>query len=237
MGRVHVDDDTCWPAFGGAANIDEITVSDRGFAGLTVRLLDPVARTWSLWWVNSRDGQIEPPPVTGCFTDGVGLFYCDQLWEGRPIRCRFTWSEITPTSARWDQAFSVDDGQTWENQLDHLVLAGDQGPRTAADPPGHSNSGKRPGELRRVEPCVGAVPRRAVRRGCLARRSDRAPSRGFTSASRIVDSRWRVSRNSSCPRAASSSPAGSAPRSWCRQSSSPHPGSGWRAWRGTPVRW
>ena len=34
---------TCWPAFGGAANIDEITVSDRGFAGLTVRLLDPVA--------------------------------------------------------------------------------------------------------------------------------------------------------------------------------------------------
>ena len=105
---------TCWPAFGGAANIDEVIVSDRGFAGLTVRLLDPVARTWSLWWVNNRDGQMEPPPVTGYFTDGVGLFYCDQLWEGRPIRCRFTWSEITPTSARWDQAFSVDDGQTWE---------------------------------------------------------------------------------------------------------------------------
>jgi hypothetical protein len=57
---------------------------------------------------------MEPPPVTGFFTDGVGLFYCDQLWEGRPIRCRYTWSEITPTSARWDQAFSVDEGRSWE---------------------------------------------------------------------------------------------------------------------------
>jgi hypothetical protein len=104
----------CWSAFGGAANIDEVTVADRGFSGLTVRLLDPEARTWSLWWVNSKDGQMEPPPVTGFFTDGVGLFYCDQLWEGRPIRCRYTWSDITATSARWDQAFSVDGGRTWE---------------------------------------------------------------------------------------------------------------------------
>jgi hypothetical protein len=105
---------TCWSVFGGAANIDEVTVPDLGFSGLTVRLLDPVARTWSLWWVNSKNGQMDPPPVTGSFADGVGRFYCDQLLEGRPIRCRYTWSEITPTSARWDQAFSVDDGQTWE---------------------------------------------------------------------------------------------------------------------------
>jgi hypothetical protein len=34
--------------------------------------------------------------------------------QGRPIVVRFTWSSITPTGARWEQAFSPDGGRTWE---------------------------------------------------------------------------------------------------------------------------
>lgn len=104
----------CWTVFGGAGNFDELSVPDRGFSGVTLRLLDPVSREWSIYWANSRNGQLGLPPVVGGFTDGVGTFYADEDYRGRPIRVRFTWSHITPRSARWEQAFSTDAGQTWE---------------------------------------------------------------------------------------------------------------------------
>ncbi len=104
----------CWSLLGGAANIDELSVPDRGFSGLSVRLLDPASGNWSIYWANSRDGVLQLPPVVGRFDGGVGLFFSDEVQEGRPVRVRFTWSEITPASARWDQAFSADGGQTWE---------------------------------------------------------------------------------------------------------------------------
>jgi hypothetical protein len=46
--------------------------------------------------------------------DGRGEFYDREELNGRPILVRFVWSEITPTSAHFEQAFSEDDGATWE---------------------------------------------------------------------------------------------------------------------------
>jgi len=54
------------------------------------------------------------PPVVGSFSDGLGLFYADDHHGDIPVLVRFQWSEITGSSARWDQAFSTDDGETWE---------------------------------------------------------------------------------------------------------------------------
>ena len=97
----------------GIGNVDEIDFPTKGWSGATVRLFDPQSARWSIYWVNSRDG-IMQPPVVGTFSAGVGEFYCDDIDEGKPIRVRYIWSHITERAARWQQAFSLDLGATWE---------------------------------------------------------------------------------------------------------------------------
>ena len=104
------------PIFGGTGNIDEIDFPTQGFTGFTLRLFDAGTQTWALYWVSSRRNVIDPP-VVGRFVDGRGEFLGDDVHDGRPIRVRYIWSAITPVSARWEQAFSVDRDQTdpaWE---------------------------------------------------------------------------------------------------------------------------
>jgi hypothetical protein len=103
----------CIRIFDGAANMDEITFHTKGFRGLTLRLFDPAREEWSIYWVNSRNGLLQPP-VVGRFDDGRGDFFGDDTHEGKDIRVHYVWSEITPTSAKWQQAFSIDRERTWE---------------------------------------------------------------------------------------------------------------------------
>jgi hypothetical protein len=99
--------------FDGAGSFDEIAFPTKGFSGATIRMFDPDKREWSIYWVSSRTGTLQPP-VFGSFTDGIGTFYGDDTHEGTPVRVRYIWSRITPTSAQWEQAYSADDEQTWE---------------------------------------------------------------------------------------------------------------------------
>lgn len=102
----------CKSFFGGAGSFDEIVFPTKGFSGSTLRLFDPERREWSIYWANSRDGRLQVPPVVGRFVDGRGEFTSEEAFEGRPILVRYLWLGITPTSARWEQAFSADGGQT-----------------------------------------------------------------------------------------------------------------------------
>jgi hypothetical protein len=52
--------------------------------------------------------------MVGKFSDSRGLFYGDDMFEGRPIRVRFIWSPMMASACSWEQAFSVDGGQSWE---------------------------------------------------------------------------------------------------------------------------
>jgi len=105
---------SCRPMLGGMANVDDMRLIDGSdFEGMSIRIFDPETHLWSIWWADNRIYTITPP-VQGRFVDGVGIFRGTDQHDGQPIDVRFIWSGITPTSAKWEQAFSIDNGETWE---------------------------------------------------------------------------------------------------------------------------
>jgi hypothetical protein len=52
--------------------------------------------------------------MVGEFRDGRGVFFGQETMDGRPIFVRFVISDVTPDSCRFEQAFSLDGGATWE---------------------------------------------------------------------------------------------------------------------------
>jgi hypothetical protein len=84
-----------------------------GFQGYALRLLDPEAELWRIWWASTAGrGQLDSP-VMGGFRDGVGQFDGKDVIDGREVHVRFLWTEITEASARWEQSFSLDGGETF----------------------------------------------------------------------------------------------------------------------------
>ena len=86
-----------------------------GFVGLSFRFYNPETRLWSIYWTDSRKRlAVLEPPVVGAFVDGVGLFETRDEFEGRAIVVRYTWTRTDTETPHWEQAFSPDDGLTWE---------------------------------------------------------------------------------------------------------------------------
>ncbi len=78
------------------------------------RSFDPKTKTWAIWWLDGRSPHHLDVPVVGQFSEGIGSFYADDVLDGRPIRVRFLWHPNRGSRPRWEQAFSVDGGATWE---------------------------------------------------------------------------------------------------------------------------
>lgn len=107
---------------GGMANFDTLIAPAwrPGWVGQAFRVFDPVARRWSIHWLTNDGDGIDHAsghlavPVVGGFEGGEGRFEADEEIDGRLVRVRFLWQRQGPDAARWEQAFSVDAGQSWE---------------------------------------------------------------------------------------------------------------------------
>ena len=84
------------------------------FEGLTLRLFDPKTRRWSLYWIASNTGTIDPPVVGSFDQNDVGHFFGKDTLNGKPILVVYRWDARNKERPVWGQAFSPDNGKTWE---------------------------------------------------------------------------------------------------------------------------
>jgi len=122
----------------GKANLEELEIpmpSDY-LEGITLRLYDPTAREWNLYFADSRTGEVESPEV-GRFANGRGVFYSYEMIGSAPTYVRQTYFDATPTSYKFEQAFSWDAGKTWHpnfvaslNRIDPATVKVPQPPAT-----------------------------------------------------------------------------------------------------------
>ena len=99
----------------GRSQIEQFETDGAGghIEGLTLRTFNPQTHQWYLYWANSKDGLIGPPQV-GQFKNGVGEFYAQDTFNGKPIFIRFIWSKTDTDTPHFEQSFSEDGGKTWE---------------------------------------------------------------------------------------------------------------------------
>ncbi len=107
---------TVWRVLGGHGNVDDnvLHLPGQDYRAITLRSYDPASDQWAIWWLDARQPHQLDVPVKGRFEGGIGIFFADDMLDGKAIRVRFSWLNVQTPSPRWEQAFSPDDGQSWE---------------------------------------------------------------------------------------------------------------------------
>ncbi len=104
----------CEPILNGLGNFDLMRTDWLGgFEGYSLRLFDKATEKWSIYWADTNGARLLPPLV-GEFVGNVGEFFGTDTDGGLDVLVRFRWEHDGPNSAHWEQAFSTDDGETWE---------------------------------------------------------------------------------------------------------------------------
>jgi hypothetical protein len=103
----------------GSMDIYRATFDGKPFEGVALRLFNPKTKLWSIYWADSNLGVMDPPMV-GSFDGNIGKFYCKDKFNGKDIIVVFYWDKTDPENPVWSQAFSPDNGDTWE--WNHTIL-------------------------------------------------------------------------------------------------------------------
>jgi hypothetical protein len=105
----------CRPILHGFGNIDKFTadLENGPFEAVALRLFNPKTRLWSIYWADSNAVVLDVPQV-GSFDGDTGEFLARDTWNGTPVIVKFHWDKSDRQNPKWSQAFSPDEGTTWE---------------------------------------------------------------------------------------------------------------------------
>jgi hypothetical protein len=100
---------------GGYANIEPFYTQTNGkdFEAFTLRLFDSTTKLWSIYYAYPANVTMQNPQV-GSFHNNIGWFYARDTWEGKNIIIVYRWDRSDPDKPTMCQAFSPDNGKTWE---------------------------------------------------------------------------------------------------------------------------
>ncbi len=106
------------PLWGGRANLVHMTADEgaRHVEMAALRLYNPKARQWAIYFATPQAGMLGLPLV-GAFHGGRGELFDQEEFNGRTIWVRFTVFALSATTAQSEQAFSDDQGKTWETNM------------------------------------------------------------------------------------------------------------------------
>ncbi len=104
------------PLLGGRANFVDLSVQgpSGSIEGGSLRLYNPRTGQWSLNFASLRDGMLTAPVYGGFDGRGRGVFYGQDMMDGRAIMVRFVIQPVSKTEVRFEQAYSADGAVTWE---------------------------------------------------------------------------------------------------------------------------
>ncbi len=105
----------CCKILNGFGNRDTFKTEFGGtsFEAIALRLFNPMTKLWSIYWADSNVVVLDVPQV-GSFDGDNGEFYASDVFQGENIIVLFNWDKSNPNTPVWRQAFSADDGKTWE---------------------------------------------------------------------------------------------------------------------------
>jgi len=105
----------CRKILNGFGNIDSFQMIREGkpHEGMALRLFNPKTKLWSIYWANSDSVMLDVPQV-GSFENRIGKFYAKDTFDGKEIIVLYHWDATKVDAPGWSQAFSTDNGRTWE---------------------------------------------------------------------------------------------------------------------------
>jgi hypothetical protein len=101
---------------GGFGNVEDnvLNLPEGPFRAVALRSFDAESHTWAIWWLDGRSPHRLDVPVIGAFSGPTGVFFASDQMDGRPVRIRFIWRTNPSGNPQWEQAFSDDEGTSWE---------------------------------------------------------------------------------------------------------------------------